>query len=129
MVFFHSYVAVYQRVARDSKLRHCFEDDTTCNRQTGKLCALEFGTCGFSQGPAYCTDLSQRGSHLMSFDSEIAGTTYILLRSCLFILFAAVDVPRSQFHAMLVPPWPLCRLEWHLLPEHQRGRSISSSLC
>lgn len=53
----------------------------------------------------------------------------ILLRGCLFILFAAVDVPRSQFHAMLVPPWPLCRLEWHLLPEHQRGRSVSSSLC
>lgn len=35
------------------------QDDTTCNRQTGKLCALEFGTCGFSQGPAYCHNFTQ----------------------------------------------------------------------
>eukprot|EP00434_Breviolum_minutum_P023991 symbB.v1.2.021173.t1/scaffold1779.1/size154953/1 len=35
------------------------QDDTNCNRQTGKICALEFGTCGFSKGPAYCHNFSQ----------------------------------------------------------------------
>jgi len=32
------------------------QDDTTCNRQTGKTCA--FNLCGSSQGPAYCHNLS-----------------------------------------------------------------------
>ncbi|CAE7947325.1 STT3B, partial [Symbiodinium sp. KB8] len=34
------------------------QDDTSCNRQTGKSCALEFGFCGASRGPAYCHNLS-----------------------------------------------------------------------
>ncbi|CAK9112653.1 unnamed protein product [Durusdinium trenchii] len=32
------------------------QDDTTCNRQTGKVCAL---TCGYSNGPAYCHNFSR----------------------------------------------------------------------
>lgn len=32
------------------------QDDTTCNRQTGKTCA--FSMCAYSQGPSYCHNLS-----------------------------------------------------------------------
>eukprot|EP00930_Biecheleria_cincta_P043694 TRINITY_DN29987_c0_g1_i1.p1 TRINITY_DN29987_c0_g1~~TRINITY_DN29987_c0_g1_i1.p1 ORF type:complete len:566 (+),score=85.18 TRINITY_DN29987_c0_g1_i1:143-1840(+) len=32
------------------------QDDTTCNRQTGKTCS--FSICGYSQGPSYCHNLS-----------------------------------------------------------------------
>ena len=39
------------------------QDDTNCNRQTGKICALEFGTCGFSKGPAYCQYLRWSTRH------------------------------------------------------------------
>lgn len=52
------------------------QDDTNCNRQTGKICALEFGTCGFSKGPAYCQYLRWSTRHPVASKGACHGVLF-----------------------------------------------------
>ena len=94
------------------------KDDTFCNRQTGKSCALEFGFCGASRGPAYCPLALGFGSL----------STCCCAPTCLSLPGEPVISPRPQSVHLHLPPWPLCLYGGHLLTAGpDPGRNFSTT--
>ncbi|CAJ1366929.1 unnamed protein product [Effrenium voratum] len=68
------------------------QDETTCNRQTGKQCTLDFGFCGASQGPAYCHNLST----CLCLPGHCASTDGICsLQTALQVTNTSANAPRT----------------------------------